>query len=299
MDAIIILLVSAMSLAALYFLLASGLGLIFGLMNILSFAHGAFLAVGAYAAYQVMANSGILYSSTPLSWLGGVALAMAIGGILAWVTEIFLIRPLYDRSHMDQLLVTMGLGFIIIALIQGIWGPDSLSTPLPPWFTETTPFLGAEIPNDRFVIIITAILLYIGIEVFLKYTRHGLIVRAGVENREMVRALGIDVRQSFNLVFVIAGVTAGLGGALAATYHKAVFPLVGDSLLLFSFIVLIVGGLGSMKGALVASFIVGVLQVFANFYIGNGVGEILVIVLLAAMLLFRPQGIFGRKGRLV
>lgn len=299
MEAAILLTVTGLSVGALYFLLASGLGLIFGLMNVLSFAHGAFLAVGAYVGWMILGNTDVVSGASTWEFMLAVFLAMVAGGVLAYLTEVFLIRPLYSRPHMDQLLVTMGLGFIIIAVISGIWGPDERSTILPEWLKTTTDIGGASVPNDRFILIAAAMLVFLGIELFLRRTRHGLIVRAGVENREMVRSLGIDVRKSFNLVFVLGGVAAGLAGALAAVHNRAVGPFIGDHLLLSAFIVLVVGGLGSMRGAIIAAVIVGLMQSFANFYINPGIGDILAVVLMAVVLLVRPQGLFGRKERLV
>lgn len=299
MEAAILLTVTGLSIGALYFLLASGLGLIFGLMNVLSFAHGAFLAVGAYVGWMILGHTDVMSGAGTWEFILAIFLAMVAGGVLAYLTEVFLIRPLYNRPHMDQLLVTMGLGFIIVAVIRGIWGPDERSTILPVWFKATTDIGGARVPNDRFILIAAAMLVFIGIELFLRRTRHGLIVRAGVENREMVRSLGIDVRLSFNLVFVLGGVAAGLAGALAAVYNRAVGPSIGDHLLLYAFIVLVVGGLGSMRGAIIAAVIVGLMQSFANFYINPGIGDILAVVLMAVVLLVRPQGLFGRTGRLV
>lgn len=299
MEAVILLTITGLAIGALYFLLASGLGLIFGLMNVLSFAHGAFLAVGAYVGWNILKNTDVLHGASTWEFILALVLSMAAGGILAYLTEVFLIRPLYHRPHMDQLLVTMGLGFIIIAVITGIWGPDERSTILPEWLKATTNIGSASVPNDRFILIAAALLVFIAIELFLRRTRHGLIVRAGVENREMVRGLGIDVRHSFNLVFVLGGIAAGLGGALAAVYNRAVTPLIGDHLLLYAFIVLVVGGLGSMRGAMVAALLVGVMQTFANFFVNPGIGDILAVVLMAVVLLVRPQGLFGRKGRIV
>jgi branched-chain amino acid transport system permease protein len=297
MDSALLILVTGISVGALYFLLASGLALIFGLMSFLSFAHGAFLTLAAYGLWTVfdVASRG---SST---WVlaGGLLAAVLVGGAISYLTERVLIRPLYTRDHLDQLLVTMGLSFVLVGVLKGVWGPDDRSLSLPGWVTDTTNIGDALIPNDRILIIGLTLLMYVLIELFLNRTRHGLIVRAGVENREMVQALGIDVRTSFTLIFVIAGLAAGLAGALSGVYSRSVGPHIGDRLLLFAFIVLVVGGLGSFKGALVAALVIGTLQQFANFYIDAGVGDVLAVVLLAVVLLVRPQGLFGTKGRLV
>ncbi|MFR9804076.1 branched-chain amino acid ABC transporter permease [Pseudonocardia sp. RS010] len=299
MSTVVFLLIGGVSIGALYFLLASGLGLIFGLMRVLSFAHGALLAACGYASWLVVRSADLTTGSTTGAFVLSVVVAVVVGAVLAFLVEYLLIRPLYDRSHLDQILVTMGFGFLLVALVRGIWGPDEKSVPLPEWLRATTDVGGALIPNDRWLLIIAAVLLLVAIQLFLRHTRHGLIVRAGVENREMVRALGIEVRHSFTLVFVIGGAAAGLGGVLAGAYARAINPGIGDTFLLFAFIVLIVGGLGSLTGAAIAAVVIGVLQQFANFYVDPGAGDILAVVLMAVTLLVRPQGIAGRKERTI
>jgi branched-chain amino acid transport system permease protein len=144
------------------------------------------------------------------------------------------------------------------------------------------------------MLILVAVLVLVAIMLFLKFTRYGLIIRAGVENRLMVTALGIDVRRAFTLVFAIGGAAAGLGGVLASIYYGYVSAHIGGSLLIFAFIVTVIGGLGSLAGAAIASVLVAVLQQFANFYLG-GTGDLAVVLALAAVLLLRPRGLLGAK----
>jgi len=296
MDSALLLGFTGLSVGALYFLLASGLSLVFGLMHVLSFAHGAYLSVCAYAAWAILDAWGT-EGRTGWELVIACVLATVVGGVIAFLTELLLLRPLYGRDSLDQLLVTLGLGFVIVATLRGIWGPEERQVSLPEWVKETTALGGANIPNDRFIIIGAAILVFVLLQLILRKTRHGTIVRAGVENRDMVRALGIDVRHSFTLVFTLGGMAAGLAGALGAMYLRAVQPGIGDHFILFAFIVLIVGGLGSLSGALVAAVIVGLVQQFANFYIGSGAGDVITVALMAVMLLVRPQGLFGRTER--
>src|SRR5690606_14773526 len=136
---------------------------------------------------------------------------------IAALTELFLIRPLYNR-HIEQVLITVGLGLVGVALFEGVWGTDAVFISGPAWFGQTTSILGARVPNTVFVTVSVAVLLLLGLVLFLRHTRYGLIIRAGVENRSMVTALGIDVRRSFTLVFAIGGAAAGLGGVLASQY---------------------------------------------------------------------------------
>lgn len=292
MSTVVLLLVTGLGLGALYFLVASGLSLIYGLMGVLNFAHGAFLTVSAFLGWEV----GRRVSDG--TWLGlaiSALVGMAVGAIVAALTEYLLIRRLYER-HIEQALVTVGLSLAAVALFEGIWGTDPIYTAKPEWLTQTTELLGAKIPNDRFLLIACALVVLGGIVLFLHRTRYGLIIRAGVENRQMVSALGIDVRRSFTLVFAIGGAAAGLGGVLASVYYGYVSAHLGSVLLIFAFIVTVIGGLGSLTGAAVASVLVAVLQQFANFYLG-GTGDLVVVVALAAVLLVRPTGLMGKVAR--
>ncbi|WP_328394066.1 branched-chain amino acid ABC transporter permease [Nocardia sp. NBC_00416] len=295
MNDLILISVSALGLASLYFVLASGLSLIFGLMRVLSFAHGCFLTVSAYAAWVVMQAIGT--ASTAGLFVGAVA-ATATGAVIALITELLVIRPLAGRE-LEQLLATVGISIATVALLSGIWGSDQHLLEVPEWLRSTTAVLGAEIPNVRLVLIAAAVLVLIAIELLLSRTRYGLIIRAGVENREMVTALGIDVRRSFTLVFTLGGVLAGLGGALTAVFYRGVTPYLGDDLLIFAFIVLIVGGLGSIRGAAIAAVGLAMAQSLTDFYVDMGAGEIVIVALMLLTLLIRPQGILGQKGRLV
>jgi len=290
MSSLILILITGVGLGALYFLVASGLSLIYGLMHVLNFAHGAFLTAGAYAAWVAAAA---------LSGLGGwsfpaaVLIGMIVGALIGAAVEFFLIRPLY-RRHIEQVLVTVGLGLMGVALITGIWGADPQPFPRPLWTTETTTIGGAAIPNDRFLLIGAAAALLIGLLLLLKYTRLGLIIRAGVENRTMVQALGIDVRRTFTLVFAIGGAAAALGGVLGSVYSGSVSPGQGTALLIYAFIVVVIGGFGSIGGTALAALVVGLVQQLANYYLYSGIGDVSVVLLLAAVLLVRPAGLTGR-----
>lgn len=289
MSTIVLLLVTGLGLGALYFLVASGLSLIYGLMGVLNFAHGSFLTLAAFLGWQTAQALGAD------SW-GALAAAIlvgaAAGAVVAAGTEFLLIRRLYER-HIEQVLVTVGLALASVALFDGIWGTDPQFIRGPAWLAETTELLGARIPNNRFLLIAVAIVVLLAIVLFLRFTRYGLIIRAGVENRSMVTALGVDVRRAFTLVFAIGGAAAGIGGVLASHYFGYVSPQLGGSLLIFAFIVTVIGGLGSLPGAAVASVLVAVLQQLANFYLG-GTGDLMVVLLLAVVLLVRPRGLFGR-----
>jgi branched-chain amino acid transport system permease protein len=284
----LLLTITGFGLGAMYFLIASGLSLIYGLMGVLNFAHGAFLTVGAYATWYSESHLG----GIPVlpRFLIAALIGLVVGTGFAAVVELILIRPLYNR-HIEQVLVTVGLGLSTTALATAIWGNDARIVALPGWVHDTTDVFGASIPNDRWIEIATAAAVLVGLHAFLSYTRYGLIVRAGVENRAMVTALGIDVRKAFTLVFALGGLAAALAGVLATVYFGSVDPQRGTSLLIYAFIVVVIGGLGSVGGTAWAAAVVGLLQQYANYYLSSGIGDFSVVLLLGAVLLVRPQGL--------
>ncbi|GHF07540.1 branched-chain amino acid ABC transporter permease [Pseudolysinimonas yzui] len=290
MSTVILLLITGLGLGALYFLVASGLSLIYGLMGVLNFAHGSFLTLAAFLGWETARALG---ADSWVSLFAALGVGAVTGALFAAGTEFLLIRRLYER-HIEQVLVTVGLALATVALFDGIWGTDPQFIRGPQWLAETTEILGARIPNNRFLLIAVAVLVLVGIVLFLRFTRFGLVIRAGVENRSMVTALGIDVRRAFTVVFAIGGAAAGIGGVLASHYFGYVSPQLGGSLLIFAFIVTVIGGLGSLPGAALASVVVAVLQQFANFYLA-GTGDLMVVLLLAVVLLLRPSGLFGRR----
>jgi len=292
MSTFVLLLITGLGLGALYFLIAAGLSLIWGLMRVLNLAHGAFFTVSAYVAWSV--STAIPQLSASAHFFLSVVVGVLVGGAFAAATEVWLIRPLYVR-HVGQILVTVGLALATIALVQGAYGNDPKQLALPDWMTGTLAVAGANVPNSRFVAIAAALLVLGTLLYFLKRTRYGLIIRAGVENREMVQALGIDVKRAFTLVFAIGGMSAGLAGVLAGAYYGTIDPVRGSSMLIFAFIVVVIGGLGSVVGSAIAAVVVGLLQQFLNFYGAPGVGDFAVVLLLAGVLLVRPGGLAGKS----
>jgi branched-chain amino acid transport system permease protein len=283
----VLLTITGLGLGAMYFLIASGLSLIYGLMGVLNFAHGAFLTVGAYATWWTSTHVG---GGPGTKLLVGALAGIAVGGLLAALVELVLIRPLYRRP-VEQVLVTVGLALALTALVEAIWGFDARSFPVPSWLIDTTTVFGANIPNDRFLEIGVAATVLVALTVFLRFTRYGLIIRAGVENRAMVTALGIDVRRAFTLVFALGGMAAALAGILSGVYFGVVDPGRGTSLLIFAFIVVVIGGFGSIGGTAVAAVVVGLIQQYANYYASSGLGDLAVVLLLAIVLLLRPEGL--------
>lgn len=277
MSTLVLLTLTGLGLGALYFLIASGLSLIFGLMDVLNFAHGALVTAGAYAAWRLTGH---------LPFAVAVAVSIAVGAVLAALIETVLIRPLYSRPK-DQILVTVGLGLALPALVQGIWGADARRLEPPTQLAGTVSLLGAKVPTDRFLLIAAALVVLAALKLFLAKTRYGLIVRAGVEDRAMVTALGVDVRKAFTLVFAIGGALAGLAGALGGVYFGSVSPDQGTSLLVFGFVVVVIGGMGRTDGVALAAAAVGLIQQFTNYYAASGLGDFAAVAILAVVLLAR------------
>ena len=226
MEAFILIGITGIGLGALYFLIASGLSLIYGLMGVLNFAHGSFLTVGAFVGFWVASKMG--FETTIPEFILAMIVGGLAAGLFALLIEQLLITRLYER-HIDQALVTVGVSLVVGAVLGGWFGNDLRMFPTPMWFLTAIDVGGAQIPADRVIYISTAILLLIGNWALLKFTRIGLIIRAGVENRHMVDALGINVRKAFSTVFFLGGFAAGVGGVLVSVYSNGVSPLIAGS----------------------------------------------------------------------
>ena len=275
-----------LAIGMLLFLIASGLSLIFGLMNILNFAHGSIFMWGAYLGMAAYVNTGSL------------ALALLAGGgagaLIGFLMEYFTIRPLYQR-HIYQILLTLGLMLVLDELLKAVWGPAVMSFPKPGWLAGGVAVLGRDFPVYRLFIIAVGLLVLAGMHFFLTRSKTGIIIRAGVENAEMVQALGINVRRVFTLVFGLGAALAALGGVVAGPLI-GLYPQMGLDYQLSAFIVVVLGGLGSFAGSAVGSVLVGLSQSFVGYYFPQG-AMALNVVLMAAVLLIRPEGLFGtRKG---
>lgn len=270
----------------LWFLIASGLSLIFGLMDVLNFAHGAFYMLGAYGALTVYLRTG----SFGLAVLGGLAFGAALGAAV----EFIAIRPLYRRP-IFQVLMTLGLILVFDEAVQAVWGPYPLPFGMPAVLAGSFPLFDRPFPVYRLFIIGVGLAVWLVVHLFLSRTRLGITVRAGVENREMVQALGINIRAVFTFVFALGGALAALGGAVAGPFEGA-HPMLAAENLLPAFIVVVIGGLGSFTGSAIAAILVGLTQSFVAYYQPQ-LALAVNVVLMAAVLMVRPQGLLGvRKG---
>ena len=293
MDTFVLIAITGIGLGALFFLVASGLSLIYGLMGVLNFAHGTFLTVGAFAGLWI--STQIFTISNTWTFFGAMLFGGLAGGVFALLVERLVITRLYER-HIEQALVTVGVALVVGAMLSGWFGNDPRLLPTPHWFINTVTIGKAFIPVDRFLYIGAAVVLLIVLTSILRFTRIGLIIRAGVENRSMVGALGINVRLAFSAVFFLGGFAAGLGGVLIAAYQNGVTPLMSGSWLIYGFIVVVVGGMGSLSGSALAALLIGVVDQFTNYY-HPGLGDFVIVFILAAVLLTRPQGLLGKVSR--
>ena len=290
MSTFILILFTGIGLGALYFLVASGLSLIYGLMGVLNFAHGTFLTVGAFVGLWLMQS--VFKSSGTVSFFAAMLIGGLASGLFALLMEQLLIKKLYDR-HIDQALVTVGVSLAIGALLAGWFGSDLRLMLLPNFMNKAWMIGGAAIPVDRLVYVAVAVILLLGNFALMKFTRIGLVIRAGVENRTMVTALGVNVKLAFSFVFFLGGFAAGIGGVLIASYSSGVSPLIAGSWLIYGFIVVVVGGMGSVGWSFAAAMLIGVLKQFTNYY-ASSLGDFVIVAVLVVVLLTRPQGLAGK-----
>lgn len=287
--AIVMQLFTGLSLGTIYLLLALGLSIVFGLLTVVNFAHGAMFMWGAYAGVLVISITGNF-------WLALLAAPLIIGSY-GLITERWLIRPLYGRDINYPLLLTFGLQFIMIEIIRIVWGTSDQPFSAPDLLSAPIEFFGVfYFPSYRvFLIIITSVICIL-LWIFLEKTDLGLIIRAGTRDPLMVRALGIDMRRIWWLVFGIGASLAGIAGLLASPI-RSVFPEMGISMLVECFVVVVVGGMGSLKGAILAGIIMGEASSITTLFYPQ-MADIVIFLVMAVVLLIRPSGLFGKAGLL-
>jgi branched-chain amino acid transport system permease protein len=293
--------IAGLAMGMLIFLVASGLTLIFGLMDVLNFAHGALFSWGAYAGF-----SAILFLNARLGWadapsvaqnalllLAAILAAVVVAVVLGVILERVIIRPVYGR-HMFQILITLGATIVLEELIRIAWGPNDQVMPVPATFQGSWDVADVIVLRFPVVAIVVGLLVYAAMMLVLRATRVGLIVRAGVENGEMIQALGHDIHRYFTGVFAAGAGLAALGGLMWAIFGKSVRPGMGGEQLIFAFIVVIIGGLGSVTGSLAGALIVGLSYNYVAFLVPKAaIGVNMAIMVL--ILLLRPAGLFGES----
>ena len=287
------------------FLMAAGLTLVFGIMNLINLAHGSLYMVGAYVCASVFQASG--------SFLLGAAAALAAAVALGIVVELAVFRTLYRRDHLDQVLATFGLILFFNELVRILWGPTALYASVPAFLSGHVELLpGAPYPTYRLAIIFVGVVVALLLYLLVAKTRLGMLIRAGAANRELVGALGVNIKLLYTLVFALGAGLAALSGLMAGPIFTVQSGM-GDGVLILAFVVIVIGGIGSIRGAFVASLLVGLVDTLGRAFLrpllavvlnpitadnaGPALASMSIYILMAAVLCVRPQGLFPPRGR--
>ncbi len=269
----------------LLFLIASGLTIIFGIMGVINLAHGSFYMIGAYMALTFTQWTGNIF--------GAVLLGVPMAVVLGFVVERVFIIHLYKRDHLQQVLLTFGLILIFNELQSIIWGDDPHSVPVPGFLNASVPLTDTlNYPVYRLFLSVVCLGIAGGLYLLVNRTRLGMRIRAGAANPEMVQILGINTKILFTTVFCIGVTLTALAGILAAPV-ESVYPGIGEQVLIISFVVVVIGGIGSIKGAFVGALLIGLARVYGQVYLPE-LSSVTVYALMAAILLWRPAGLYGR-----
>lgn len=292
---------AGLAMGMIIFIIASGLTLIFGLMDVLNFGHGLFIAIGAYIAWTVF---GIL----PQEWITAdslglnimailiaMAAAMLVAGIVGWIFERVLVRKVYGL-HLIQILITMGGMVVGEQLIMTIWGADMKPMMLPTTLSGSVLFMDAAIEKYRLFAVVIGLIVFAFLMLMLNRTKLGLLIRAGVQDREMVESLGYRIKAMFVGVFVLGSALAGLGGVMWGLYQAGITAQMGASINVLLFIVIIIGGLGSTGGSFIGAILVGLLANYAGFLTPK-LNLVSTILLMVAILVWRPNGLYKVTNR--
>ncbi len=290
--------VAGLAMGMIVFIIASGLTLVFGLMDVLNFGHGVFIALGAFVATSVLGSMADYTASASL-WINLLAVlpamlvAMLVAGAVGLAFERFIVRPVYG-NHLKQILITMGGMIIGEELIKVIWGPLQIPLPLPEGMRGAFLLGDAAVEKYRLLAVVVGALVFGVLLWVLTRTKIGLLIRAGVQDREMVEALGYRIKVLFVGVFMVGSALAGLGGVMWGLYQQNVIPQMGSQVIVLIFIVLIIGGLGSTTGALIGALLVGLMANYTGFLLPKA-ALFSNIALMMAILLWRPEGVYGRS----
>ena len=287
MQIIIEQILNALQMGVLLFLIASGLSLIFGLMHVVNLAHGALYMVGAYFGITIAQGLGNFYLA--------VLLAPLLTAVVGVLVERTLLSRTYGRGMYPQVLLTLGLVFCFDELVRIVWGAPIQTLTLPPELAESVMLAGVSLPIYRVFVVAIGILVIVALLLAFGRTRLGAMVRAGVDDREMAEALGINVGRLFGGVFAVGAALAGLAGVLAVPIFNA-YPGMGSEILISALVVVVVGGMGSLAGALIASLLIGAATVVGQVFAAE-FSTAVIYLILVAVLLIRPQGIMGSVAR--
>jgi len=291
---------ASLAMGMMIFIMASGLTLVFGLMDVLNFGHGAFIAVGAYVATLVLAPFAASIQADSL-WVNLAVLApaallsMAVSGALGLIVERVLILPVYGQ-HLKQILMTTGGLIVAEQTLYALWGPQIIPMPLPTSLRGSFILGDVAIAKYRVLATLIGLAVFIAIQLVLNRTKLGLLIRAGVENREMVEALGYRIRRLFLGVFMTGSALAGLGGVMWALYREQVHASMSDELTVLIFVVVIIGGLGSIGGCFIGAILVAMVANYGGFLVPK-LALVSNILLMVAILMWRPRGLYAVTSR--
>ncbi|WML54519.1 branched-chain amino acid ABC transporter permease [Neobacillus sp. PS3-12] len=286
MDLFMNLTINGLATGMLIFLLAAGLTLIFGLMDVLNFAHGGLFAWGAYSGIWIFSKTG--------SFLIGILGAIIVGFLVGILTEKWIIKPVYG-NHVQQILITLGFMLILSELLKVVWGPNQITAAPPDYLKGSWELGGVIIIKYRAFIIFVGLIVFGLVQYSLKRTKIGLVVRAGVMNKDMVQALGINIKKVFMYVFMVGSGMAALGGVLFGPYSGVIHAGMGMDFAILAFIVVVIGGMGNFTGSVLAAILVGLSSSFMAYYLPD-LSLAVNMLLMAIVLIVRPQGLFGVKG---
>jgi urea transport system permease protein len=272
-------------------LAALGLALTFGQMGVINMAHGEFIMAGAYTAYVTQNVLG----SAGLSLVVSLPIAFAVGGVLGVVLEATLLRRMYHRP-LDTLLVTWGVSLVLQQLARDVFGTAGVDVPAPDWLSGPVELLGFSFPRTRLFILLLAVAAFVALAAALRYTALGRRIRATVQNRPLAETSGISTRATDRLTFFIGSGLAGVAG-VALTLMGSISPNLGTSYIVDAFLVVVVGGIGQIRGAVIAAFLLGVAQSWIEYSTTASIAKVLVFALIVAFLQVRPQGIFTVRTR--
>jgi branched-chain amino acid transport system permease protein len=285
MDLVLIQILNGLQYGLLIFLAASGLTLIFGIMGIINLSHGSFYMLGAYLSLTLTSLTGDIFLSLAL----GIPIAFLFGAAIEWL----FIRHLYERDHLQQVLLTFGLILVFNELQRILWGTFPHSVPIPAYLSGSVKLFGLmSYPFYRLAVAALCVALALAMMFVIQHTKIGRMIRAGESNREMVEALGIDTRLLFRFVFA-AGVSLAAAAGMIAAPIDSVYPGIGEPVLIISFVVVVIGGIGSVRGAFIGALLIGLADAFGKMYLPQ-FASVLVYALMAAVLVTRPGGLFGR-----
>lgn len=302
---VVIQLLNGLQLGILLFLLSAGLTLTFGIMDFINLAHGSLYMVGAFVCATLTFWTG--------SFIFALLLAVPVTALVGLVLEWGVIRHLYARDHLSHVLATFGLILVFDTLVHLIWGAEGVAIPLPEWLNgQVTLTEDLILPSYRVLIVVVGLALALGLYLLVNHTRLGMRIRAGASNRTMIGALGVDIQLLFALVFALGAAMAGIAGMLISPITEASIGM-GNEIIISAFVVIIIGGIGSIKGAFVASMLIGLIDTMGRSYLDDlfklvmsaqaaetsapAISAMLIYILMASVLVFKPEGLFPPKTR--